>query len=131
MAKALYRTKLSAKESFDIRTMRYFIPKANALKARISYNDKVKIANLSSRGIQPKRRTPGFVNLLWGKTYRDLQISSWKEDIGQGFITKAEICESLPVWLREWAESKLQYAPYDVEGKTSRMFVAMYRSGNY
>lgn len=120
--------KLTKKEQFDIRTMRYFIP-INKYKTRITKQDELRMAALSSRGIQPDRRTKGFQNLSWGKTYRDLQITQWKDDIRDGFITKAEVYDSVPKWLRSWAEEKLANMPYDTEGKTSAMLVSMYHRG--
>jgi hypothetical protein len=120
--------KLTNREKFDIKTMRYFLPKQSS-PPRIRDYDKVKMANLSSKGIQPKRRTKGFDLLRWGKTYRDLQITYWKADIRDGIITKAEIYESLPEWLRDWAYTKLKEVPYDIKGETSTMLISMYQSG--
>lgn len=117
--------KLTNKELFDIKTMRYFIPKQQS-PWRIRDYDKVKMAQLSSRGIEPKRRTKGFELLRWGKTYRDLSITMWKEDIQQGYITKNEIYEGLPSWLVKWAISKLKDVPYDINGDTSRMLTRIY-----
>lgn len=104
--------KLSAKEQFDIRTMRYFIPR-NKYKTRITKQAEAAMADLSSKGIQPQYRSKGFLNLLWGKTYRDLQITQWKDDVREGLITKYEIYSSLPKWLQPWAESKLKDVPYN------------------
>lgn len=106
--------------------MRYFIPRRNRFAGRITHNDTIKMADLSSRGFQPLRRTPGFLNLLWGKTYRDLQITQWRDDVRCGFITKAEIYESVPEWLLLWVTSKLQDVPYDIEGKSTAMSISMY-----
>lgn len=128
MARPYCQRKLTNKEKFDQRTMLYFLPKGR-FPGRVQHNDRVKMADLSSRGIQPKNITNGFQNLLWGKTYRDEQITSWKRDISLGYFTKIEIYESVPTWLRLWAESKLKDVPYDVDGETSRMLVRMYHNG--
>lgn len=128
MAKYLKDQKLSNKERFDQRTMRYFMPRSK-YRTRITHNDTIKMANLSSRGQHPKRRTKGFLNLLWGKTYRDLQITQWKDDIRAGYFTKSEIYSGVPEWLQPWVESKLKDVPYDVDGTTSRMLVRMYHHG--
>jgi hypothetical protein len=117
--------KLTKSEAFDIKTMRYFIPK-NIKGWRIRSYDKFKMAQLSSRGIKPKRATKGFNLLKWGKTYRDLQITMWKQDIKAGLITKSEIYDGLPEWLRSWAQSKLKGVPYDVGYKTSNMLIGIY-----
>lgn len=121
---------MTAKEQFDIRTMRYFIP-PNKYKTRITKQDEQAMANLSSRGTQPTRRTKGFQNLQWGKTYRDLQITQWSDDIKEGLITKAEIYAGLPKWLRNWAEMKLKDVPYDINYDTSKMLIRMYERGDY
>lgn len=118
--------KLTKKEAFDQRTMRYFFPRSNRLKASITHNDTIKMADISSRGIKPKVVTRGLKRLQWGKTYRDLQITQWRDDIMDGFITKYEIYQSVPEWMRLWIEEKLRYVPYDIEGKTSAMFVSVY-----
>lgn len=106
--------KLTKKELFDQRTMSYFYPKT-APKVRIRHYDRIKMADLSSKGIKPRRETPGYKKLLWGKTYRDMQITEWKRDIMAGYITKGEIYESVWPSLRAWCESKLKYVPYDVD----------------
>lgn len=121
--------KLSNKERFDISTMVYFIPSSS--KARIYQNDKIKMANLSSHGIKPKRETKGFILLKWGKTYRDEQITSYKRDIQLGYFTKAELLESMPPRFRNWLWSKIQYVPYDTDGKSSAMWISMYKSGEF
>lgn len=121
--------KLTNKEKFDQRTMLYFYPNKSGGMPRIRDYDKEKMAALSSKGVQPKRRTLGFQRLLWAKTYRDLQITEWKRDVGLGYMTKAVIYESVPAWMRDWAESKLKDAPYDVEGVTTSMLVRMYHHG--
>lgn len=118
--------RLTTGEQFDIETMRYFIPR-NKLRTRITKQDIVCMADLSSKGIQPSHRTPGFINLLWGKTYRDEQITSYRNDIQLGYITKYEIISSFPKHLQPWIESKIKDVPYDVDGHTSRIFVDMYR----
>ena len=105
---------MTTKEQFDIRTMRYFIPKANKYKTRITRQDETAMAALSSKGTKPTRITKGLQNLMWGKTYRDLQITQWSDDVKAGLITKYEIYSALPKWLRPWAESKLQNVPYDI-----------------
>lgn len=120
--------RLTSGEQFDIETMRYFIPR-NKLKTRITRQDEVRIADLSSKGIQPDRRTPGFLNLLWGKTYRDEQITTYKRDILLGYITKYEIISSFSKRLQPWIESKIKDVPYDVDGDISDMFVGMHREG--
>lgn len=101
------------KELFDQRTMLYFYPNKSGGTPRVRDYDRAKMAALSSRGLQPNNRTPGFLRLLWGKTYRDLQITQWKEDVMAGLITKYEIYQSVPEWLRPWTESKLKDVPYD------------------
>lgn len=129
--KPMYRRRLTAKERFDQQTALYFYPRRSGFKARVRHNDRIKMADLSSRGVQPKRRTPGFVKLLWAKSYRDLQITEWSDDIRAGLITKAEIYDSVPEWLLEWIEDKLIEVPYDIDGNSTRMWTQMYRSGNY
>lgn len=106
MGRPYHLRRLTKREHFDQRTMRYFIPR-NRYSGRIRHNDTIKMADLSSRGIQPKRRTPGFLNLLWGKTYRDLQITQWRNGVQDGITTKYEIYASVPEWLRPWVETKL------------------------
>lgn len=106
---------MTAKEQFDIRTMRYFIPQANKHKTRITKQDEEAMAALSSKGTKPAKLTDGLKNLMWGKTYRDLQITQWSEDVKAGIITKAEIYAGLPAWLQPWAEQKLRYVPYDID----------------
>ena len=103
--------KLSKKERLDIATMAYFIP--SKAKARIYMHDKVKMADLSSRGIKPARATKGFKLLQWGKTYRDEQITSYRRDIALGYFTKAELMESMPPRFREWLWEKIKDVPYD------------------
>lgn len=103
--------------------MEYFIP--TNVKCRIYPNDKVKMANLSSRGIQPQRITKGFTLLKWGKTYRDEQITSFKNDIMAGYITKISILDELPKKFRQWMWNKIKDTPYDVEYKTSNMLIDM------
>jgi len=121
--------RLTARERFDVRTMQYFYPRRSGFKARVRSNDKAKMADLSSYGIRPKRRTPGFQKLAWGKTYRDLQVTQWSNDIRDGLITKAEIYDSLPDWLLPWIEPKLQYVPYDVDGLSTKMWITLYHQG--
>lgn len=122
MNKPLYKSKLTSKERFDQRTMLYFFPKSGGM-VRVRYNDRVKMSLLSSRGIKPKNRTKGFLKLLWGKTYRDEQITQWKNGIRDGYITKFEVYDSVPDWLQDWVKSKLQDVPYDINYQTSDMFV--------
>ncbi len=116
---------LTNKERFDIRTMRYFIP-SNKYKTRITKQDEVAMADLSSRGIQPVRQTKGLANLIAGKTYRDEQITAYKRDIMQGLFTKIEIIDSYPRDMQSWITNKLVDVPYDVDSETSRMVMAMY-----
>lgn len=120
--------KLTSKEKFDQRTMLYFYPKSGGMP-RIRDYDKAKMAALSSRGEHPRRRTPGFIRLLWGKTYRDLQITQWRDDVRGGLMTKIEICESLPEWLQPWAHAKLIDVPYDENQASRRMLVRMSHNG--
>lgn len=103
--------KLSRKEKFDIATMGYFIP--TRARARIYPNDKIKMADLSSKGKGPVKETKGFVLLKWGKTYRDEQITSYKRDIRAGLFTKSELLESMPPRFREWLWQKIKDVPYD------------------
>lgn len=98
--------KLTTKEAFDVETMKYFIPR-NRLSKRLQRNDKRKIADLSSRGIQPRRDTPGYIDLRWGKTYRDWQITQWRRDVAEGLFTKWEIINSVPQFMQSWLEDKL------------------------
>lgn len=119
---------MTNKEKFDQRTMLYFYPNKTGGMPRVRDYDRQKMADLSSRGIQPKNQTPGFQRLLWGKTYRDLQITEWKRDIGKGYITKSEVYESVPDWLRDWTISKLQDVPYDTEGKTAAWLIDMHHN---
>lgn len=123
------KRKLSAKERLDIATMVYFIP--TSAKRRIYPNDKIKMADFSSRGIKPRRVTPGFTLLQWGKTYRDEQITSYKRDIQLGFFTKNEIIQGMPPRFRDWIENKIKDTPYDVNGDTSRMLIKMYKTGSF
>ena len=104
---------MTNKELFDIETMRYFIP-PNAQRTRITKLDMQAMVDLSSRGVMSTRKTKGFTNLVWGKTYRDLMITEWIQDIKDGIITKYEIYQSLPKHLRPWAESKFKNVPYDI-----------------
>jgi len=129
MAKHYIHRKLSKKELLDVATMQYFIPTGS--KRRIYPNDKKKMSDLSSHGIKPKRETPGYKLLIIGKMYRDLQITSYKEDIELGFFTKYEIISSFPKKLQPWIESKIKKVPYDSNGDTSRMFIGMYKIGDY
>lgn len=121
--------RLTSKERFDQRTMLYFYPNKTGGMPRVRDYDKAKMAALSSKGIHPKNKTPGFLRLLYGKTYRDLQITQWKVAITEGIITKAEIYESVPDWLRDWTVNKLKDVPYDVKGENKRMFIRMYNNG--
>lgn len=115
--------KLSDKESLDVRSMRYFIPKNNLPKGwRITKADRVMMADLSSRGIRPRKVTPGMELLKWGKTFREEQITRWREDVIEGLTTKYEILSSLPLWLRPSIEKSLQgamlgdpFGDYDAE----------------
>jgi hypothetical protein len=114
------KRKLSKNEQFDVATMIYFIP--NNVKSRIYPNDKIKMADLSSKGIKPNRITKGFTLLQWGKTYRDEQITSYRRDISLGLFTKIELLDSMPPKLKNWLWSKIKDVPYDVDGSTVRMW---------
>jgi hypothetical protein len=103
--------RLKKGEVVDVLSTMYYRPS----RVRIRYNDKVKFANLSSCGIAPKRITPGFTDLIWGKTYRDEIITQFRGDIMSGLITKGEILDSLPDKLRGWMWKKLKDIPYDID----------------
>lgn len=121
--------KLTNKEQFDIATMVYFIP--SDAKTRIYPNDKKKMVDLSSRGIRPQRETKGFKELRIGKTYRDLQITSYCDDVRAGYFTKSELIEGMPPRFREWITKKLKGVPYDEDGYSTAMWVSMYKRGEY
>lgn len=123
------KRKLSKNERFDIATMVYFIPTSS--KHRIYPNDKVKMADLSSKGIKPMRITKGFMLLRWGKTCRDEQITSYKEGISLGLFTKAELLESTPPRLRDWIWNKIESTPWDVSQDTTKMLIKMYQNNDY
>lgn len=110
--------KLTNKELFDIRTMRYFIPRFAPKGWRITQKDKVAMADLSSKGIQPKGigLTDPFTGvraLVTGKTYRDLMVTEWSDSVRKGYMTKWELINSVPEWLQPWLEEKLKDVPYD------------------
>jgi hypothetical protein len=121
--------RLTNKEKFDQRTMLYFYPNKTGGMPRVRDYDRQKMAALSSKGIQPKNRTPGFLRLLWGKTYRDLQVTEWRDAVRQGYITKSEVYDSVPEWLLDWAVIKLKDVPYDEKGETTNMIIRMYHNG--
>jgi len=129
--------RLTNKEKLDVSTMAYFIPKT--ITYRIYPNDKKKMADLSSRGVWPKGKkgnvmlmktegsnTLGFKLLQTGKTYRDMQITAYKEDISNGYFTKIELLDAMPERLRGWLWSKIEDVPYDVDGDTSKFMVTLY-----
>lgn len=125
MNKTLAKQRLSNKQKLDIATMQYFIPTAS--KCRVSPNDKKKMANLSSQGIEPVVRTPGFKALTIGRMYRDWHVTSYRDDVRKGLITKAELTQSMPAKLQPWLTSKLAQVPYDESGETTSMFLAIHR----
>lgn len=104
--------KITKKMELDVETMAYFYPKS-APRRYIKKSDREAMAIYSATGKKPAVTTKGFEQLMWGKTYRDMQITAWSEDIRQGYITKWEIYSSLPKSLRAWAEKKLVNVPYD------------------
>jgi hypothetical protein len=115
--------------------MRYFIP-SHVKGWSIKPEDKAIIANWSSRGIKhkeidrppnPTQTLTGVQALISGKTYRDLQITEWKDAVSRGYLTKSEIYESLPEWIRKWAESKLKNTPYDIHQNATKYFIAQHR----
>jgi len=123
--KSYKNRKLTKKEELDISTMVYFIPSNS--KHRIYKNDKIKMAELSSKGIQPDMITKGFSLLKWGKTYRDEQITSYKRDIQLGLFTKYEILQGIAPRFRDWLWNKIKDTTYDVDYKTSNVLIEMYK----
>lgn len=119
---------MTNKEKFDIKTMRYFTH-PRKYHTRITKQDEQAMVNLSSRGIKPQRMTKGLNCLIWGKTYRDEQITAYKRDIALGYFTKWEIISSYPKDMRDWIKSKIASTPYDVNNDTSQMLVKMYQNG--
>lgn len=103
---------MTIKERFDIRTMRYFIPKSGG-RTYITKTDEQAMAALSSRGTQPKQTTRGITSLIWGKTYRDEQITSYKRDVRLGLFTKHELISAMPIDMQDWLADKLKDVPYD------------------
>lgn len=127
MSRHLKDRKLSKKEKMDIDTMIYFLPKSS-VNVRIYPNDKKKMANMSSQGIKPKKITKGYELLRHGKTFRDMQITSYQSDIRAGLFTKHELVQSMPPRLRGWLLAKISNTPYDESHTTSDMLIKMYRS---
>lgn len=116
---------MTNKEQFDIKTMRYFVPKSGG-RTYITKADEQAMVNLSSRGTQPAKQTKGLTSLQWGKTYRDEQITSYRRDVRQGLFTKYEIISSFPIALQDWITDKLKDVPYDYDSTTSTMLTRMY-----
>lgn len=119
--------KLSNKMRLDVETMRYFYPGKSGGRSHITKQDIHDMAVYSATGKKPGTESKGFKQLVWGKTYRDLQITQWREDIRDGFITKWEVQASVPVRLREWVIKKIADVPYDTNGETSKMILSLYR----
>jgi hypothetical protein len=120
---------MTGKEKFDIRTMRYFVNRNTRKRFRITKADEEAMAALSSRGVQPKKMTTGLHALVWAKTMRDENITSYRRDIALGFFTKFEIINSYPKDMQDWIAGKIADVPYDVEGKTGEMLISYRRRG--
>ena len=128
MNKTLKSLRLSQKQWIDVHSMAYFIPSGS--KQRIYPNDFKKMALYSATGKLPDNQTRGFKLLLWGKTYRDEQITSYIRDIRLGYFTKHELIQSMPHFLRDWLARKIEHVPYDEDGDTSAMLIGLYRKGD-
>lgn len=124
MNKTLKSYRLTNKEKFDIATMMYF---RTNMRTRIYPNDKLKMAVLSSTGKSPAKETKGFIELKWGKTFRDEQITSYRRDIRAGYFTKAELIESIPSKFKDWLWGKLKDVPYDEDNYVAPMLLKAYR----
>lgn len=118
--------RLSSREKIDIASMVYFIPRRNVDKFRIYPNDKKKMADLSSKGIHPKRETDGFRLLKIGQTYRDLHITDYRLDITRGIVTKNELLDWMPPVLKNWMWRKIKDVPYDLDNEATRMWIGMH-----
>jgi len=126
---------LTKNERFDIQTMRYFIPKTTKKGWRITAKDRVAMADWSGRGIKPDEpitigmsdQIPtGLQVLAIGKTFRDYHIKDWGESIELGYITKAELLDGVPEWMRGWLYKKIKHIPYDVNGDASGLWISEY-----
>lgn len=123
---SLKNRKLSNKEKFDIDTALLF--KHSAYKdTRIYPNDKKKFADLSSKGIKPKRITRGYEAIINAKMWRDLQITEYKKDIKAGLFIKSEIVESFSPRFRQWIWNKIKDVPHDINGNTEKLTIRSIR----
>lgn len=92
---------MTTKERNDIEVMEWFIPEQVKHWA-VTDHDRLAMVNLSSRGIQPKYRTKGLLALMAGKTFREVHVEMYRDDIKAGYISKEDLLSSTPLAVRAW-----------------------------
>lgn len=117
--------KITPKMKLDVDTMHYFFPCTS--RPYVKQSDREAMALFSARGIKPEVETKGFYQLKWGKTYRDEQITSYRQDIRAGLFTKHELLQSMPVKFRDWLWEKIKDVPYDENKEVQPMLIKYYR----
>ena len=111
---------MTNKELFDLKTMLYFMPD-NRYQTKITEADKQAMVDYSSRGVKPER-TLGLLNIMAGKTYRELQIATWIEDIKNGITTLEEVLSEEPEWIKGYLLKSLGGGLYNDTPKISRRY---------
>lgn len=90
--------KLTNKQRKELAVIKYFIPSWVKFDP-ITDADIEAFLAWSDRGIKYHIKplvNDGLAALHYGKQYRDLQITSWKQGIEDGILTKSEILSDLP-----------------------------------
>lgn len=95
--------KLSNKQELDLKSCLYFQngeePTEEDIKAYFAWSDRGDKSFLSLD-------TPGASRIRYGKQYRDVQVTSYKEDWGH-YITVTDFMDE-PRWFCEWLSNVLK-----------------------
>ncbi|NIL77172.1 hypothetical protein [Rhodococcus sp. B10] len=99
--------KLSKKQQLDLDTIMYYyesdvVPTGEDIAAYFAWSDR------GDKTFQTMT-TPGAERLRWGKTYRELQVTSYLEDWGD-YITAVDLASEEPEFICEWL-SKVMKKP--------------------
>lgn len=99
--------KLSKKQRLDLDICLYYSagdaePTEEDIAAYFAWSDRGDKAFLT-------RKTPGTLRIRWGKTHRDLQVTSYLEDWGK-YITAVDLATEEPEFICEWL-SKVMNKP--------------------
>ena len=110
--------KLTKNQKKELTVLLWFRP-LNSPKGEVTQDDIKKFFDYSDKGIgrqdaelclaQPAGFSPGFVGLMAGKKYRDLQVKDWKEGWGNpdaGCVTSWDFIHE-PREIAEWVTEVL------------------------